>query len=542
MAPTRTVAVELTELPARDTLESGLATPSGLVTPMNEARTFAVDQFHGLTRSRRVLIMGLVIMVNLVQFVSNFTTVSAGFTFSELLGRDVGPGQANWLAAAYSLTQGAFVLISGRLGTIYGHQRTLLAGAGIFTLFTFMNAWSNNYVAFIAARALTGVGGGILMPNCVATITLMVPPGRWRNVALGCFGASAPVGGYFGGLLAALFTEVTTDWKWLFIFLTLLQGSIIAALYFSMPVDQPLDKNGKIDFVGSVLGLSSLILFGTVWNQAPSAGWEAPYLIAILILSLVLFGLFLYWEGNYAKEPVMPLTIFKTPTFTALIFVVVMSYMGFAVGQWYTITWLQQVRGWSVMDTAVGYTPFIIIGPISVAMAAWFLPRMAAQWILAMGIVVVVAATLLIATMPEQQTYWAQAFPAIILSCLSPDFVYVAAQLIASNSVGRRYQGVAGSLIGTLNLYGNSLGIGFAGTIESQVMKYKNDHVLGLRSAVFFGCAIALVALVMDIMWVRVPKDNREGWETSEEQVEALVVGTGHRLGGEELQQLPHRR
>lgn len=145
--------------------------------------------------------------------------MSAGFTFSEVLGRDVGPGQANWLAAAYSLTQGSFVLVSGRLGTIYGHQRTLLAGALIFTIFSLANAFSDNYVAFIAMRALSGVGGGLLMPNCVATITLMVPPGRWRNVALGCFGASAPVGGFFGALFAAIFMEITNDWKWLFIFM-----------------------------------------------------------------------------------------------------------------------------------------------------------------------------------------------------------------------------------------------------------------------------------------------------------------------------------
>lgn len=119
----------------------------------------------------------------------------------------------------HSITQGSFVLVSGRLGTIYGHQNALLAGALIFTISSLANAFATNYAAFIAMRALTGVGGGILMPNCVATITLMVPPGRWRNVALGCFGASAPVGGFFGAVFAAVFLEVTTDWKWLFIFL-----------------------------------------------------------------------------------------------------------------------------------------------------------------------------------------------------------------------------------------------------------------------------------------------------------------------------------
>ena len=260
-------------------------------------------------------------------------------------------------------------------------------------------------------------------------------------------------------------------------------------------------------------------------SQAPTAGWETPYLIVLVIASFLLFAAFLVWEGKYAKDPVMPLAVFKAPTFTSLILVVVLSYMGFSISQWYTITWLQRVRGWSVLQTMTGYSPFLVIGPVSVALAAWLIPRLAAQWIMAIGIGVVVVANLLVATMPEQQLYWAQAFPAIVLSCFSQDFVYVAAQLIASNSVGRRHQGVAGSLIGTLNLYGNSLGIGVAGTVESQVQKYKHDHVLGLRASLYFGCAIAVVALVMDFLWVRVPKDDREGWESSEDQEEELVRG-----------------
>ena len=97
--------------------------------------------------------------------------------------------------------------------------------------------------------------------------------------------------------------------------------------------------------------------------------------------------------------------IFKTPTFTALILVVIMSYMAFAISQWYTITWLQQVRGWTVMQTMVGYSPFLVIGPLSVGLAAWLIPRVDAQWIMAIGIGVVAVANVLVATMPEQQTY-----------------------------------------------------------------------------------------------------------------------------------------
>ena len=95
---------------------------------------------------------------------------------------------------------------------------------------------------------------------------------------------------------------------------------------------------------------------------------------------------------------------------------------------------------------------------------------------------------------------------------LCPDFVYVAAQIVTSNSVNRSQQGIAASLISTLNLYGTSLGLGFAGTIETQVKKHSGDQVLGFRAALSFGAGIALLAIILDVLFVRVAKDEREGW------------------------------
>lgn len=115
-----------------------------------------------------------------------------------------------------SLTQGAFVLVTGRLGAIFGHKQLSLLGCAIFTLFSFINAFAKTYDSFIAMRALTGVGGGVFMPNAVSIITTMVPPGRSRNVVLGFFAASPPLGGMIGALITGVFMD-RVNWMWLFI-------------------------------------------------------------------------------------------------------------------------------------------------------------------------------------------------------------------------------------------------------------------------------------------------------------------------------------
>lgn len=208
----------------------------------------------------------------------------------------------------------------------------------------------------------------------------------------------------------------------------------------------------------------------------------------------------------------MPLDIWKAPSFAVLTLVVLLSFMSNGIFLWYMVAWLQLLRDKTILQFGVEWTPFGIVATAGTFISAWLIPRMAAQWILAIGSAAILISNILLATMPVQQPYWAQVFPATIFMAFCPDFVYVAAQIVASNSVKRKEQGVAASLIGVLNLYGNSLGLGFAGTIETQVNKHRPDTVLGYRAALSFGAGIALIAVVLDALFVRVAKDEREGW------------------------------
>lgn len=116
------------------------------------------------------------------------------------------------------LTQSAFVLVSGRLGAVFGHKRLLLLGGAIIVVFSLVNAFCTTYESFVAVRALTGIGGGILMPNAVAMLTIMVPPGRARNITLATFAASPPIGAMFGAFITGGFLE-KSEWKYIFILL-----------------------------------------------------------------------------------------------------------------------------------------------------------------------------------------------------------------------------------------------------------------------------------------------------------------------------------
>ncbi len=113
------------------------------------------------------------------------------------------------------------MLITGRLGAIYGHQRLAQLGLLIFAVFSLASAFCRSYDSFIATRALTGVGGGVFMPNAVTVLTLMVPPGKARNITLGLFAAAPPLGGVMGALMVGPIADSGNIWKWTALFVAM---------------------------------------------------------------------------------------------------------------------------------------------------------------------------------------------------------------------------------------------------------------------------------------------------------------------------------
>ncbi|KUL83428.1 hypothetical protein ZTR_10967 [Talaromyces verruculosus] len=484
--------------------------------PAPSQHVFEAATVVQVNQTRKFSIIALLVMANVVQMTVNFAGIAGGSTLINAMGAKAAYG--SWIAASYALTQGTFVLPSGRLGDVYGYRLLVLVGGAWLSICTLACGFCTNIFAFLTLRALSGLGGAFIMPNAVAMISSTIPPGRVRNLSLGVFGASAPIGGYLGALFLGAFLE-KTEYKWFFVLLAGMGFAVILALGILSPSEKPVDRGGKIDYIGSALGTGSLIIFNFVWNQAPSVGWSTPYVIALVFVSLALFGAFIVWEKKFTAFPMLPLDIFKAPSLAILLIVVLFNYMAVGTLIWYQVLWLQTVWSWSPLEFAVGWTPFVVCAVGATYLAAWMIPRVAAQWILAIGTITILISNALMATVPLHQSYWAQIFPSVVLFSFCPDLVYTAGQIIASNSVRRNQQGIAGSIIGTLNLYGNSLGLGFASTIEVQIAQRSGSKILGYRAALYFGVAISAVALVLDILFVRRVKDDHEGWREEDREL-----------------------
>ncbi|KAF7556465.1 hypothetical protein G7Z17_g1461 [Cylindrodendrum hubeiense] len=424
---------------------------------------------HGWKGYRAVLISSAIILCQFVQMIPYGAGISGATNMAKELG--TAPENAVWIVGSYPMTQGTFVLIGGRVGAIYGHKNAVVAAGVIWVIFHLISGFMRNVIALSIMRALSGIGGAFIVPNAIALLTITFPPGKMRNISIGVFGAMAPIGAAGGSVFSGFFGQLA-PWWWLFFFLAILGTLVFTLFFFVVPSEaQPMDPNGTFDYIGAYLGVAGLVLFNFVWTEASVGGWNKPFVYILLIVSVVHFALFTIWESRFAKEPVLPLTIWASPSFAAMAISAFLTFMGVGIAIWYITAWNINIRGYTIFSSAAAYVPLAVCGAVAAILSAKAISYIAAEYIMAIGSLASCVALILIATMPEQQTYWAQVFPALILVAFGPDFLFTAAQIIASVTVKREQQGIAGSLIGTLLSYGLATGLGFAGTVEF----YTND-------------------------------------------------------------------
>lgn len=234
---------------------------------------------------------------------------------------------------------------------------------------------------------------------------------------------------------------------------------------------------------------------------------------------------FTFYEAKIASSPILPFNIWRAPSFGLLMLVIFFAFMSLGIFLWYCTIFMINLRHDSLIQIGVQFLPLTILGTCAAFIAAWMVPRLPAQAIIGIGCTAMLTCSILLATTPIQQTYWAMLFPALITVSFTADLIFASSQIIASNAVDRAHQGAAGSLVGTLLTYGMSTGLGFAGTVEVYTNNGGKDVLKGYRSASYLGIGLSATALIVGVAFVRMPKDQREGWGEEDNRQEVEIKG-----------------
>ncbi|KAK4621816.1 hypothetical protein CLAFUW4_06740 [Fulvia fulva] len=482
-----------------------------------EAQQAALTKTKSL--EKQVLLPREIVVVGII-CLSKFTTqVGLGQCLSilHIIGDHFGienPGVLSWLIAGYSLTVGTFILFSGRLGDLFGWKKMLVIGYvwfAIWSLIAGLAAYSN-HVLFVFARVLQGIGPAICLPNGLALLGGLYSTGKRKNMAFAVFGACAPGGSIVGSAFAGLFALAWWPWTFFSFAMTLVVIAAVAQLVIPDPQDEKPGLKGKdfvgavweLDLLGAVVGITALILINVAWNQAPISGWSSATCITTLVLRTVLVPIFFWIELTIARNPLLPVDVF-TASNAFVLGCVSLGWANFGIWVFYVWQILEVLRGSSPLLASAYLSPLTISGAVAAVTTGALLHKLKTAWVMMIALCAFMTGTILIATLPPFQVYWAQIFVCTLIAPFGMDMSFPSATLVISDSVKKAHQGVAASLVNTVVNYSISLGLGFAGSVEVYVnnggLTYE-DTLHGYRCALYMGIGLAGLGVLLAFVFV----------------------------------------
>ncbi|MDQ6811150.1 MAG: MFS transporter, partial [Actinomycetota bacterium] len=212
--------------------------------------------------------------------------------------RALGGGLAaqQWVVNGYLLTLGSLILIGGSLGDLYGERRVFALGVGGFGLASIACALAPSIQALVAARALQGIAGALLVPSSLAVIVDTFSESE-RGAAIGSWTAWGAIAGVLGPLAGGELLAIAS-WRWIFLINVPLAGACVALILFVIPSSPPRGVGGRsVDYGGAVLCAAGLggPVFALI--EQPRLGWSSAEVWAPLVAGVLLLGAFTLYES-----------------------------------------------------------------------------------------------------------------------------------------------------------------------------------------------------------------------------------------------------
>ncbi|WP_309029897.1 MFS transporter [Streptomyces alfalfae] len=273
---------------------------------------------------------------------------------------DLRPGgmELLWIVDIYPLVCASLLILFGTLGDRVGRRRVLLLGYALFGVASAVAALADNAQVLIAARALLGVGGAMIMPATLSILRQVFPDRRERAVAIGVWSAVAAVGAAVGPLLGGFLLE---HFWWGSVFLI-----NIPLMLVSLPVGRWLlpeskgDGDGPWDVAGALMAAGGL--FGVVYGVKRLGGGDSPLgvaTLAALAAGVALLVGFVRRQRRRAR-PLVDLSMFARPAFSTSVGCIVLAMLALVGLELIAAQYLQLVLGLSPLETGLRLLPLTL--------------------------------------------------------------------------------------------------------------------------------------------------------------------------------------
>lgn len=371
-------------------------------------------------------------------------------------------GDLQWIVAGYTAVFAALLLPAGILGDRYGRRRMLLSGTTLFGIASLVAAEAGSPGQLIAARAVMGVGGAVIMPLSMSIIpSLFGEEERSRAIAItsGAMAAGLPLGPILGGYLLNHF------W-WGSVFLINVPVAAVSFVLIAVCLPESQDPSApSLDLAGTLLTVTGLgvMIYGAI--RVSAHGWGDPTVLTAIAAGLAFLAVFALRQLR-AERPMMDLALFRNRTFLWGTVAATFGSLVMMGGLFMIPQYLQVVLGTDTLGSGLRLVPMILGLMVGGLVSGRLSGRLGIKYAIAAGLTVFAAGFFLAAATGAHDGYgYAAGWLSVI--GLATGFTLVPAMDVVLGTLPENQTGVGSGLIQTLRQTGGAFGVAGLGSLLS---------------------------------------------------------------------------
>jgi EmrB/QacA subfamily drug resistance transporter len=395
-----------------------------------------------------------------------------------------------WTVNAYNLSFAVLLLTGAALGDRWGRRRMFAVGLGLFVVASAACALAGNVGWLIAARAVQGAGGALVMPLAMALLGAAFPR-ETRGKALGIFsgvtGLALIAGPVAGGAIAE-----GLAWQWIF-WINVPLGVILVPLVLGR-TRESLGAGTALDIPG--LALVTGAGLGVVWGlmRGNSAGWTSPEVTAALGSGLILAIAFVAWELR-ARAPMVPMRFFRSRAFTSGIAASFLFYAALYAALFFLPQFLQAALGYGPFDAGLRLLPWTATLLLVAPVAGTLVNRIGERPLIVGGLLLQAAGMAWIGLVAAPTVAYGTLVAPLIVAGAGVSMAMPAAQNAVLSSVAPNEVGQASGTFNMLRFLGGAFGIAVLGAVFTGAGGLGSPHAFSAGFTAVIGVAAALSVL-----------------------------------------------
>ncbi|MCM2426045.1 MFS transporter [Streptomyces sp. RKAG337] len=429
------------------------------------------------------------------------------------IGADLGTDAAglSWVANAYLITFGGFLLLAGRVADLVGHRRLFTAGLALLSAASLGGAFAGDSRLLVAARALQGVGAACAAAAAFALVLLLFAEGPERHRALGVFAALGGLGGALGTVLGGVLTS-GLGWRSTFALNVLVGAALIALTPAALaPVLARRERTAAapgalrdFDLGGALTATGGLSLIAYALVDAGSAGWTDSGTLLAGAVGLLLLTAFAVIETRAAR-PLVPPGVLGRPALRLANILSALAQMALFPMFFLVSLYLQNVLDYAPVTGGLGLLPLSIVVVLTAPQTGRLVSRFGLRPVMTAGFALVAAAMvwLALSLSPDGSFATTVLAPSLLIGVGLP-LVMVTTNVAATAQAGPGETGLVSGLINTSQQFGSVLGLAVLVAVAAAHTRTAGPgaaaEAAGFRTALLAGAAFAAAATLLTLL------------------------------------------